>query len=89
MSRGKALTGPDGREAVGYDHGYDGEVEHLAQALHPAYVEGFVEGCLERTSAYLTDPNYATLRLRLELAHSAVEAATVEVRRRVRLNEGR
>jgi hypothetical protein len=33
--------------------------------------------------AYLTDPNYNTLRLRLELAHAAVEA-----RRRVRLNEG-
>ena len=32
----------------------------------------------------LTDPEYATLRLRLEAAHAAVEA-----RRRVRLNEGR
>ena len=36
----------------------------------------------------LDDPNYATLRLRLENAHAAVEAATVEARRRVRLNEG-
>jgi hypothetical protein len=35
-------------------------------------------------NAYLTDPNYATLRLRLENAHAAVEA-----RRRLRLNEGR
>jgi len=26
-------------------------------------------------NAYLTDPNYNTLRLRLEAAHSAVEAA--------------
>jgi hypothetical protein len=33
---------------------------------------------------WLTDPEYATLRLRLEAAHAAVEA-----RRRVRLNEGR
>ena len=40
-------------------------------------------------NAYLTDPNYNTLKLRLEGAHSAVEAAAVEARRRVRLNEGR
>jgi hypothetical protein len=40
-------------------------------------------------NAYLTDPNYGTLRLRLENAHSAVEAAMVEARRRVRLNENR
>jgi hypothetical protein len=39
-------------------------------------------------NAYLEDPNYETLRLRLEIAHAAVEAATVEARRRVRLNEG-
>jgi hypothetical protein len=40
-------------------------------------------------NAYLTDPNYSTLRLRLENAHAAVEAAAVEARRRVRLNESR
>jgi hypothetical protein len=39
-------------------------------------------------NAYLTESNYNTLGLRLELAHAAVEAATVEARRRVRLNEG-
>ena len=39
--------------------------------------------------AYLSDPNYNTLKHRLENAHSAVEAAAVEARRRVRLNEGR
>ena len=38
--------------------------------------------------AWLSDPNYNTLKLRLESAHSAVEAAAVEARRRVRLNEG-
>jgi hypothetical protein len=38
-------------------------------------------------NAYLTDPNYNTLRLRLENAHTAVEAAMVEARRRVRLND--
>jgi hypothetical protein len=40
-------------------------------------------------NAYLSDPNYNTLRLRLENAHAAVEAATVEARRQVRLNESR
>jgi hypothetical protein len=39
-------------------------------------------------NAYLSDPNYDALRLRLEAAHAAVEAAAVEARR-VRLNEGR
>jgi hypothetical protein len=39
--------------------------------------------------SWLRDPNYNTLKLRLEAAHSAVEAAAVEARRRVRLNEGR
>jgi hypothetical protein len=33
-----------GRAAIGYDHGYDGEVFYLGLALDPAYVEG----CLER-----------------------------------------
>jgi hypothetical protein len=40
-------------------------------------------------NAYLTDPNYNRLKLRLENALSAVEAATIEARRKVRLNEGR
>jgi hypothetical protein len=39
-------------------------------------------------NAYLSDPNYDRLKLRLEIALSAVEAATIEARRRVRLNEG-
>jgi hypothetical protein len=39
--------------------------------------------------ASLHDPNYDTLKHRLESAHAAVEAAAVEARRRVRLNEGR
>jgi hypothetical protein len=37
----------------------------------------------------LEGPEYAALRLRLEYAHAAVEAALIEARRRVRLNEGR
>jgi hypothetical protein len=39
--------------------------------------------------ASLHDPNYDTLKHRLESAHSALEAAPVEARRRVRLIEGR
>jgi hypothetical protein len=38
---------------------------------------------------WLSAPEYGTLRHRLEDAHAAVEAAAVEARRRVRLNEGR
>ena len=37
-----------GRAAIGYDHGYDGEVFFLGLALDERYVEGWVEGCLER-----------------------------------------
>jgi hypothetical protein len=40
-------------------------------------------------NAYLSDRSYNTLWLRLENAHASVEAAAVEARRRVRLNEGR
>jgi hypothetical protein len=40
-------------------------------------------------NAYLRDQNYNTLKLRLEIAHSAAEAAAVEARRRVRLDEQR
>jgi hypothetical protein len=36
---------------------------------------------------WLTDPEYSALRHRLEAAHAAAEAALVEARRRVRLNE--
>jgi len=36
---------------------------------------------------WLTDLEYAALHLRLEDVHAAVEAALVEARRRVRLNE--
>ena len=37
---------------------------------------------------WLTDPEHADLHLRLGNAHAAVEAALVEARRRVRINEG-
>jgi hypothetical protein len=44
----RALNIVWGRAAIGYEHGYDGKVFYLELALDPAYVEGFVEGCLER-----------------------------------------
>ncbi len=47
-SGGGGKEGFTGRAAIGYDHGYDGEVYYLGLALDPAYIEGFVEGCLER-----------------------------------------
>lgn len=38
---------------------------------------------------WLTDLEYAALRHRLEAAHAAAEAALVEARRRVRIDEER
>ena len=38
---------------------------------------------------WLTGPQYEALRLRLEIAHAAAEAAVVEARRQVRLDERR
>jgi hypothetical protein len=38
----------EGRAAIGYDHGYDAGVYYLGHALDERYVEGFVEGCMER-----------------------------------------
>ena len=38
---------------------------------------------------WLTSPEYTVLHLRLENAHAAVEAALIEARRRVRMNEDR
>jgi hypothetical protein len=40
-------------------------------------------------NAWLSDERYDALKHRLENTHTAVEAAAVEARRRVRLNEGR
>ena len=39
-------------------------------------------------NVWLSDESYDALRHRLEDAHASVEAAAVEARRRVRLNEG-
>jgi hypothetical protein len=47
-SGGGEEEGTTGRAAIGYDHGYDAEVFYLGLALDERYVEGWVEGCLER-----------------------------------------
>ena len=47
-SGGGGEEGLTGRAAIGYDHGYDAEVFYLGLALDERYVEGWVEGCLER-----------------------------------------
>jgi hypothetical protein len=60
--------------------------QDLARDL--AEISSHIDHLIGDANAYLTDPNYNTLRLRLELAHAAVDAAMVEARRRVRLNEG-
>jgi hypothetical protein len=62
-------------------------VQDLARDL--ADIAAQISAFKGEANAYLRDPNYNALRLRLEIAHAAVEAATVEARRRVRLNEGR
>jgi hypothetical protein len=41
------------------------------------------------TNHWLKGPEYAALKHRLEYTHAAVEAALIEARRRVRMNEGR
>jgi len=46
-SGGGGEEGFTGRAAIGYDHGYDGEVFYLGLALDEKYIEGFVEGCLK------------------------------------------
>jgi hypothetical protein len=48
LSGGRGDEPFTGRAAIGYDHGYDGEIFYLGLALDPAYIEGWVEGCLER-----------------------------------------
>ena len=51
-------------------------------------VAGRLAGIKGEAMNWLRDPNlYAALRLRLESAHAAVEAAAVEARRRVRIDE--
>ena len=59
VGRGSSGGGGDegftGRAAIGFDHGYDGEVFYLSLALDLAYIEGWVEGCLERIGEDYTE----------------------------------
>ena len=52
-----------------------------------ADIAGQLASLKGEANSWLRDSNYTTLKLRLENAHSAVDAAAVEARRRVRLNE--
>jgi hypothetical protein len=61
--------------------------QDLARDL--ADIAGQLSSLKGEANAWLRDSNYNALKLRLENAHAAVEAATVEARRRVRLNDGR
>ena len=45
---GRGEEGCIGRAAIGYGHGYDGEIFYLGLALDERYVEGWFEGYLER-----------------------------------------
>jgi hypothetical protein len=57
--------------------------QDLARDL--AEIAAHIGHLLGDANAYLDDPNYNTLRLRLDNAHAAVEAAMVEARRRCAL----
>ncbi len=61
--------------------------QDLARDL--ADIAGQLASLKGEARAWLSDPNYDTLKLRLESAHSAVETAAVEARRGVRLNDDR
>jgi len=67
----------DDRDAA---HGFARELADLAAQFASLKGEAY---------NWLSDQSYDALRHRLENAHAAVEAAAVEARRRVRLNEGR
>jgi hypothetical protein len=60
--------------------------QELARDL--ADIAGQLASLKGEANSWLRDPDYDTLKLRLEITHSAVEDAAVEARRRVRLNEG-
>lgn len=62
-------------------------VEDVARDL--GQVAGRISSFKGEANAWLTYPNHDALRLRPEIVHAAVEAAAVEARRRVRLNESR
>ena len=52
-----------------------------------ADIAGQLASLKGEANSWLREPNYNTLKLKLESAHGAVEAAAVEAERRVPLNE--
>jgi hypothetical protein len=72
---------------MGKERGDKDTAQDIARDL--AEIASHIAQLKGEARAYLSDPNYNTLKLRLEVAHSALEAAAVEARRRMRLNEGR
>ncbi len=71
---------------MGKPHDHTDVTQEIARDL--ADIAGQLASLKGEAHSWLRDPNYDTLKLRLEVAHSAAEAAAVEARRRVRLNEG-
>jgi len=71
---------------VGRPRDHKDAATELAREL--ADIAGQLASLKGEANSWLRDPNYDTLKLRLEIAHAAAEAAAVEARRRVRLNEG-
>ena len=71
---------------MGKPHDHKDVAQEIARDL--ADIASHLASLKGEAHAWLRDPNYDTLKLRLEVAHSAVEAAAVEARRSVRLNEG-
>jgi hypothetical protein len=59
--------------------------QEIAREL--ADIAGQLASLKGEANSWLRDANYNTLKLRLEASHSALDAAVVEARRRVRLNE--
>jgi len=79
-SPGSALVG-------GHQRDHKDTAQDLAREL--ADIAGQLASLKGEADSWLRDPNYDTLKHRLENAPAAVEAVAVEARRRVRLNEGR
>jgi hypothetical protein len=72
---------------VGRPRDHKDATQEIARDL--ADIAGQLASLKGEANSWLRDPDYDTLKLRLEVAHSAAEATAVEARRRVRLNEGR
>ncbi len=72
---------------MGKPRDHIGVIQDIARDL--ADIAGQLASLKGEAHSWLRDPDYDTLKLRLEAAPSAAEAAAVEARRRVRLNERR